>query len=58
MVKRFSASRLTRVLYDRSIDVFNQFFAFIFFSKHKIERLEEQKQRNIGHCFQQLLRVF
>lgn len=31
MVKRFSASRLTRVLYDRSIDVFNQFFAFIFF---------------------------
>lgn len=56
MVKRFSASRLTRVLYDRSIDVFSQFFAFIFFlstrSKGWKNKNKETPVTAFNSCFE------
>lgn len=47
MVKRFSASRLTRVLYERSIDVLNQFSLTIFFlaQDRKVGKTTTKKHR-------------
>lgn len=48
MLKRFSASRLTRVFYDRSIDVLNPFSLSIFFlaPDRKVGRTKTKKHRS------------